>query len=88
MVVSFIMQVEDPSTGKSNNGNVNKLKSSTSNIENTSKEAHKSPIGTRATDSARVTKFTKELSAPTVILGSMLFNVSFMTLYILTRYDN
>lgn len=62
------MEVEDPSTGKSNNGNVNKLKSSTSNIENTSKEAHKSPIGTRATDSARVTKFTKELSAPTVIL--------------------
>ncbi|KAH9783359.1 Rab-GAP TBC domain-containing protein [Citrus sinensis] len=63
------MEVEDPSRGKSNNGNVNKLKSSPSNIENTSKGAHKSPIGTRATDSARVTKFTKELSAPTVILG-------------------
>ncbi|ESR56136.1 hypothetical protein CICLE_v10020095mg [Citrus x clementina] len=51
------MEVEDPSTGKSNNGNVNKLKSSTSNIENTSKEAHKSPIGTRATDSARLITF-------------------------------
>ncbi|GAY53295.1 hypothetical protein CUMW_148180 [Citrus unshiu] len=51
------MEVEDPSTGKSNNGNVNKLKSSTSNIENTSKEAHKSPIGTRATDSARLFTF-------------------------------
>lgn len=62
------MEVEDQSIGKSNNGNVNKLKSSTANIENTSKEAHKSPMGARATDSARVTKFTKELSAPTVIL--------------------
>lgn len=62
------MEVEYQSTGESNNGNVNKLNSSTSNIENTSKEAQKSPMGARATDSARVTKFTKELSAPTVIL--------------------
>lgn len=45
-------------------------------------------MGARATDSARVTKFTKELSAPTVILGSMLFIVSFMTLYIPTGHDN
>ncbi|EOY04760.1 Ypt/Rab-GAP domain of gyp1p superfamily protein isoform 1 [Theobroma cacao] len=47
---------------------VNKLRSSTSNIENVSKEVPKSAVGARATDSARVMKFTKELSGQMVIL--------------------
>lgn len=47
-----------------------KLKSSSiSNIDNASKEAQKATIGARATDSARVMKFTKLLSQTTVILG-------------------
>ncbi|KAK9907197.1 hypothetical protein M0R45_014827 [Rubus argutus] len=53
------------------NENVNKLKSSTSNVENTSKAAQKSTIGARATDSARVMKFTKVLSGTTVILEKL-----------------
>lgn len=68
---------------------MNKLKSSTSNIENTSKEVQKSPMGARATDSARVMKFTKVLSGTTVILGIMqwgflffyLFTIFFPTLF-------
>nr|AKF43336.1 Ypt/Rab-GAP domain of gyp1p superfamily protein [Monsonia marlothii] len=47
---------------------VGKIKSTTSNIENVSNEVQKSTIGARATDSARVMKFTKELSGNTVIL--------------------
>ncbi|XP_038691647.1 GTPase-activating protein GYP1-like isoform X1 [Tripterygium wilfordii] len=46
----------------------NKLRSSTSNVERVAKEVQKSAIGARATDSARVMKFTKELSGTTVIL--------------------
>ncbi|KAK9288753.1 hypothetical protein L1049_017217 [Liquidambar formosana] len=53
------------------NATVNKLKSSFSNIENTSKEVQKSTMGARATDSARVMKFTKELSGSTVILETL-----------------
>ncbi|PRQ31227.1 putative Rab-GTPase-TBC domain-containing protein [Rosa chinensis] len=53
------------------NENVNKLKSSASNVENTSKGAQKSVIGARATDSARVMKFTKVLSGTTVILEKL-----------------
>ncbi|KAB1219439.1 TBC1 domain family member 22B, partial [Morella rubra] len=51
--------------------NVDKLKSSTSNIENTSKEVQKSGMGARATDSARVMKFTKVLSETPVILEKL-----------------
>ncbi|XP_034213153.1 TBC1 domain family member 22B-like isoform X2 [Prunus dulcis] len=51
-----------------NNANSNKLKSSTSNVENLSKGAQKSVMGARATDSTRVMKFTKVLSGTTVIL--------------------
>ncbi|XVF65684.1 hypothetical protein PTKIN_Ptkin09bG0269000 [Pterospermum kingtungense] len=47
---------------------VSKLRSSTSNIENAAKEVQKSAMGTRATDSARVMKFTRELSGHMVIL--------------------
>ncbi|PHT34373.1 TBC1 domain family member 22B [Capsicum baccatum] len=46
-------------------------KSSTSNSENTSNEVQKPSIGSRATDSARLMKFTKELSATTVILEKL-----------------
>uniref|UniRef100_A0A2P2LYY6 Rab-GAP TBC domain-containing protein n=1 Tax=Rhizophora mucronata TaxID=61149 RepID=A0A2P2LYY6_RHIMU len=57
------------STNKPNsNPTANKLKSTTSDIETMSKEVHKPPIGARSTDSARVMKFTKELSSSTVVL--------------------
>ncbi|XP_019255942.1 PREDICTED: TBC1 domain family member 22B [Nicotiana attenuata] len=46
-------------------------KSSTSNSEHTSNEVQKPSMGSRATDSARLMKFTKELSAPTVILEKL-----------------
>ncbi|XP_009787598.1 uncharacterized protein LOC107759285 [Nicotiana tabacum] len=46
-------------------------KSSTSNSEHTSDEVQKPSMGSRATDSARLMKFTKELSAPTVILEKL-----------------
>ncbi|KAK2641939.1 hypothetical protein Ddye_023702 [Dipteronia dyeriana] len=62
------MEEKDRSTSKRNNEGANMLNSSTSIIENTSKETHKSPMTARATDSTRVTKFTKELSVPTVRL--------------------
>ncbi|KAM5586066.1 hypothetical protein ABKV19_005125 [Rosa sericea] len=61
---------ESPSEPNTNE-NVNKLKSSTSSVENTSKGAQKSVIGARATDSARVMKFTKVLSGTTVILEKL-----------------
>ncbi|KAJ7947463.1 Rab-GTPase-TBC domain containing protein [Quillaja saponaria] len=54
-----------------NNKNVNKLKFSTSNVEHTSKEVQKSSMGVRATDSARITKFTKVLYGATVILDKL-----------------
>ncbi|XP_050258627.1 GTPase-activating protein GYP1 [Quercus robur] len=63
---------EVQSTSKPNNNtNVIKLKMSTSEIENTSKEVQKSAMGARATDSARVMKFTKALSGTTVILEKL-----------------
>ncbi|KAB2605621.1 GTPase-activating protein GYP1-like [Pyrus ussuriensis x Pyrus communis] len=55
----------------SNNANSNKLTSSTSNVESISKGAQKSTMGARATDSARVMKFTKVLSGTTVILEKL-----------------
>jgi hypothetical protein len=72
------MLEEVQSTGKSNiNTNANKLKTSNLDIENTSKEVQKSTMGTRATDSARVMKFTKVLSGTTVILGIEIFKFLF-----------
>jgi hypothetical protein len=69
------------STGKSNNNtNANKLKKSNLDIENTSKEVQKSTMGARATDSARVKKFTKVLSGTTVILGIEIFKFLFSSL--------
>lgn len=39
------------------------------NNEGSSLDTQKSSLGARATDSARVAKFTKEMSKPAVILG-------------------
>ncbi|KAK6116749.1 hypothetical protein DH2020_049482 [Rehmannia glutinosa] len=50
---------------------VNHTKSSTTSTESTSKEIHKSTMGARATDSARLMKFTKELSGSSVILEKL-----------------
>ncbi|KAK8704746.1 hypothetical protein V6N13_048359 [Hibiscus sabdariffa] len=50
------------------NTTVNESRSSTSKIENAATEVQSSAMGTRATDSARVTKFSRELSGQTVIL--------------------
>ncbi|XP_025015093.2 TBC1 domain family member 22B [Ricinus communis] len=62
-------EAEARSTGKLNiSAATNKLKPSMSNIETKPKDSQKSPMGARATDSARIMKFTKELSGTTVIL--------------------
>ncbi|KAA8527267.1 hypothetical protein F0562_034636 [Nyssa sinensis] len=66
MEESFEDEVQSRSKPNTNKA-VNKLKSSMSSTENTSKEVQKSTMGARATDSARLMKFTKELSGPTVI---------------------
>ncbi|CAK9174457.1 unnamed protein product [Ilex paraguariensis] len=66
--------VEDEDQGRSKlkiNSSVNKLKLSTP--ENTTKEIQKSTMGARATDSARLMKFSKELSGPAAILGIVTF---------------
>ncbi|PIN24200.1 Ypt/Rab-specific GTPase-activating protein GYP1 [Handroanthus impetiginosus] len=57
------------STNASSSANL--MKSSTTGSESTSKEIHKSTVGARATDSARLMKFTKELSGSTVILEKL-----------------
>ncbi|CAI0397038.1 unnamed protein product [Linum tenue] len=49
----------------------NKLKPSPPSIEVSSGEVQKSSVGARATDSARVMKFTKELSGATVMLDKL-----------------
>ncbi|KAL0366626.1 UNVERIFIED_CONTAM: hypothetical protein Sradi_3552700 [Sesamum radiatum] len=61
-------EVENRSSTKASSS-VNDTKSSTTGSENTSKEVHRSPVGARATDSARLMKFTKELSGSSVFLG-------------------
>ncbi|KAK8482384.1 hypothetical protein V6N13_055048 [Hibiscus sabdariffa] len=53
------------------NTTVNKSKSSMLKIKNVANEVQNSPMGTRATDSARVVKFSKELSGQMVILEIM-----------------
>ncbi|XP_059632949.1 GTPase-activating protein GYP1 [Cornus florida] len=53
------------------NSAINKVNSSTSSTENTSKEVQKPTMGARATDSARLMKFAKELSGTTVILEKL-----------------
>ncbi|XP_061365127.1 GTPase-activating protein GYP1-like [Gastrolobium bilobum] len=51
--------------------NENKLKISTSLVENPPEEVQKSSMGARATDSARVMKYTKVLSGTMVILEKL-----------------
>ncbi|KAK7325088.1 hypothetical protein VNO77_29160 [Canavalia gladiata] len=51
--------------------NENKINISTSHAENPSEEVQKSSMGARATDSARVTKFTKVLSGTMVIIEKL-----------------
>ncbi|XP_051118314.1 GTPase-activating protein GYP1 [Andrographis paniculata] len=55
------------------NSSVNEAKSETMDSESTSKEIHNSKftVGARSTDSARLMKFTKELSGPTVYLENL-----------------
>lgn len=66
----FFTQKEAQSTSKSfGTPNENKLKVSASNVESLSEEVQKSSLGARATDSARVVKFTKVLSGTLVVLG-------------------
>ncbi|KAH8502329.1 hypothetical protein Peur_066252 [Populus x canadensis] len=66
-------EAEAQGTSKQLNNNMitNKLKPTNSNVEITSKEVQKSVMGARATDSARVMKFTKELSGSTVTLEKL-----------------
>ena len=64
------MQEHSPSTDDNDSdSSLRKSKPSVSPV-NTSKESHKTPLSARATDSARVMKFKKELSVPTVTLGT------------------
>jgi len=66
----FLTQKEAQSTSKSfGTPNENKSKVSASNVESLSEEVQKSSLGARATDSARVVKFTKVLSGTMVVLG-------------------
>ncbi|XP_015059123.1 GTPase-activating protein GYP1 [Solanum pennellii] len=65
---------EDELQSRSNlnvSSSASQTKSSMSNSEHTSSEVQKPSIGSRATDSARLMKFTKELSATTVILEKL-----------------
>lgn len=63
---------EGPISGSSESGtNPPITRISTLNNESVSPDAKKYSLGARATDSARVTKFTKELSRPAVILEKL-----------------
>ncbi|XP_022145849.1 TBC1 domain family member 22B isoform X1 [Momordica charantia] len=63
--------VEEDVQIKNNNTIVSKSKSLTSIPEDVAKEIQKPIMGARATDSARVMKFTKLLSGPTIILDKL-----------------
>lgn len=60
------------------NTSVKNSSSSTMDSENVLKELHKPTMGARATDSARIMKFTRELSGATVVLGILNFLPLFM----------
>ncbi|XP_061353786.1 GTPase-activating protein GYP1-like [Gastrolobium bilobum] len=69
---SGVVEEEFQSTNKPINiANISKLKMSTSPGESPSEEIHKSTMGARATDSARVIKFTKVLSGTVVIVDKL-----------------
>uniref|UniRef100_A0A6M2FBJ3 Rab-GAP TBC domain-containing protein n=1 Tax=Populus davidiana TaxID=266767 RepID=A0A6M2FBJ3_9ROSI len=71
MDMSKEAEAQGTSKQQNNNMTTNKLKPTNSNVEITSKEVQKSVMGARATDSARVMKFTKELSGSTVTLEKL-----------------
>ncbi|CAO2821808.1 unnamed protein product [Amaranthus hypochondriacus] len=65
--------VEERSPSTDDNDSDSALRKSKPSVTpvNTSKESHKTPLSARATDSARVMKFKKELSVPTVTLEKL-----------------
>ncbi|KAM7279278.1 hypothetical protein ACFE04_006412 [Oxalis oulophora] len=66
------IEAEAWSTSKQNETSASsKLQLSKSDVEIKVKEVQKSPMGARATDSARIMRFTKELSGSTVILEKL-----------------
>ncbi|CAA2975021.1 Hypothetical predicted protein [Olea europaea subsp. europaea] len=70
----FDRSVEDEIQNRSNasaSSSANKTKASTLSTDNTSKVVQKTAMGARSTDSARLTKFQKELSGTTVILEKL-----------------
>lgn len=72
------MQERSPSTDDSvSHAALSQSKSSVPPIS-TSRESQKTLLSARATDSARVMKFKKELSAPTVTLGTRISTCVFM----------
>ncbi|GFY92754.1 hypothetical protein Acr_08g0011500 [Actinidia rufa] len=71
-IIHSSMEDEIQSNSKPNaNSTVNKSRSS--NVDDTSRESQKSTTGARATDSARLMKFKKAMSGPTIILGMLIF---------------
>ncbi|KAL0413784.1 UNVERIFIED_CONTAM: hypothetical protein Sradi_1580100 [Sesamum radiatum] len=58
-------------TSRNAMSSVNHANSSATGNENIAKEIEKTPMGARATDSARVMKFTKELSRTNVVLEKL-----------------
>ena len=72
-IISNLLFVQDKSHRNKPNTNrttVDNLKPSMSNTEDKSKEAPRFVMGARATDTARLMKFTKVLGGTTVILGT------------------
>ncbi|RWW71449.1 hypothetical protein BHE74_00020811 [Ensete ventricosum] len=73
--MAFSPQAEVISSGRTaSDTNLQKTNISTSNNANTPPDARGSVSGARATDSARVAKFTKELSRPAIILVTVKVN--------------
>ncbi|CAH9083305.1 unnamed protein product [Cuscuta epithymum] len=62
---------EESRSNSDPSSSVNKMNSSTSNVEPKYTEIPRTPMGSRATDSARLMKFTKELSSTTVVLDKL-----------------
>ena len=81
----LLIQEEVQSTSKPTIiANMNRLKISTSHVvveRPSEEEVRKSTMGARATDSARVMKFTKVLSGTMVILGILTLIVVFFSAF-------
>ncbi|KAL3506802.1 hypothetical protein ACH5RR_032184 [Cinchona calisaya] len=67
----FVQDELQSRSNASTTSSFSKIKVSSYTSENSSKEVEKPPMGARATDSARLMKFTKELSGTTVILDNL-----------------